>query len=99
MVVAGTITEDGATGEKLGSDAGTQVVHRDGFLCHLGDFIETLSDGAGIDIRSCRSMFMLPGCPPNPEALMAGMLRLQEKVRLQRAGKWTQKKRGLRRPR
>lgn len=29
----------------------------------------------------------VPGCPPNPESLMAGMLRLQELVRERRAGK------------
>ncbi len=29
----------------------------------------------------------VPGCPPNPESLMHGLLRLQDKVRLQRAGK------------
>ena len=56
-----------------------------------GDFYRDLYPTVpGIDTFLPVDVYV-PGCPPNPEALMAGMLRLQEKVRLQRAGKWTQK--------
>lgn len=33
----------------------------------------------------------IPGCPPNPEELMHGLLRLQEKVEAMRSGKWRER--------
>ena len=42
----------------------------------------------GIDVAIPVDVY-IPGCPPNPEQLMAGMLRLQEKVNLKRAGLWS----------
>jgi len=53
-----------------------------------GDFYrEIYSVVPGIDTFLPVDVY-IPGCPPNPEGLMHGLMRLQEKVRLVRAGKW-----------
>ncbi|HNF95648.1 MAG TPA: NADH-quinone oxidoreductase subunit NuoB [Pseudomonadota bacterium] len=93
MVVAGTITVKMAPRVKKLWDLMPEPKWciAMGSCAISGDFYRDLYPTVpGIDTFLPVDVYV-PGCPPNPEALMAGMLRLQEKVRLQRAGKWTQK--------
>ena len=53
-----------------------------------GDFYRELySVVPGIDTFLPVDVY-IPGCPPNPEALMHGLLRLQDKVKAQRKGEF-----------
>jgi len=53
-----------------------------------GDFYRNLySVIPGIDTVVPVDVY-IPGCPPNPEGLMHGLIRLQEKIRLQRQGRF-----------
>ncbi len=88
MVVAGTITVKMAPRVKRLWD---QIPEPKwcvamGSCAISGDFYRDIySVIPGIDVVVPVDVY-IPGCPPNPEALMAGMLKLQEKVALRRAG-------------
>lgn len=93
MVVAGTITVKMAPRVKKLWDLMPEPKWclAMGSCAISGDFYRDLYPTVpGIDTFMPVDVYV-PGCPPNPEALMAGMLRLQEKVRLQREGKWAPK--------
>jgi len=88
MVVAGTITVKMAPRVKLLWDQMPEPKWcvAMGSCAISGDFYRDIySVVPGIDVAIPVDVY-IPGCPPNPTALMAGMIRLQEKVALRRAG-------------
>ena len=89
MVIAGTITVKMAPRVKALWDQMPEPkwAIAMGSCAISGDFYRNLySVIPGIDTVLPVDVYV-PGCPPNPEALMHGLLRLQEKVRLRREGK------------
>ncbi len=93
MVVAGTITVKMAPRVKKLWDQMPEPKWcvAMGSCAISGDFYRDIySVVPGIDTFLPVDVYV-PGCPPNPEALMHGMLRLQEKVRAVRAGKWRER--------
>ncbi|MBI4820061.1 MAG: NADH-quinone oxidoreductase subunit NuoB [Deltaproteobacteria bacterium] len=89
MVVAGTITVKMAPRVKRLWDQMPEPKWcvAMGSCAISGDFYRDIySVIPGIDVAIPVDVY-IPGCPPNPETLMVGMMRLQEKVELRRAGK------------
>jgi NADH-quinone oxidoreductase subunit B len=88
MVVAGTITVKMAPRVKRLWDQMPEPKWcvAMGSCAISGDFYrDVYSVVPGIDVALPVDVY-IPGCPPNPESVMGGLLRLQEKVRLRRAG-------------
>ena len=88
MVVAGTITVKMAPRVKKLWDQMPEPKWciAMGSCAISGDFYRNLySVVPGIDTFLPVDVYV-PGCPPNPEALMHGFIRLQEKIRRQRKG-------------
>ncbi len=89
MIVAGTITVKMAPRVKRLWDQMPEPKWciAMGSCAISGDFYRDIySVIPGIDTAIPVDVYV-PGCPPNPEAVMEGLLRLQDKVRLRREGK------------
>ena len=90
MVVAGTITVKMAPRVKKLWDQMPEPKWcvAMGSCAISGDFYRDIySVIPGIDTVVPVDVYV-PGCPPNPEQLMAGLMRLQEKIRAQQRGEW-----------
>ena len=95
MVVAGTITVKMAPRVKRLWDQMPEPKWciAMGSCAISGDFYRDIySVVPGIDTFLPVDVYV-PGCPPNPDALLAGMRRLQEKITAQREGRWVEPER------
>ncbi len=92
MVIAGTITVKMAPRVKKLWDQMPEPkwAIAMGSCAISGDFYRDIySVVPGVDTFMPIDVYV-PGCPPNPDQLFEGIRRLQEKIRLKRAGEWTE---------
>jgi len=90
MVIAGTITVKMAPRVKKLWDQMPEPkwAIAMGSCAISGDFYrEIYSVVPGVDTFMPIDVYV-PGCPPNPDHLLMGVRRLQEKIRMKREGKW-----------